>query len=98
MASEILNTMHQSHWFFSLQGNVKSFGIFPADISWGDIKKKNQGKYQILAGKFMRSRVFFIHMLVRKKQQLEKICQTTIITKVSTILPGMMRIMILNIN
>ena len=48
MESKILLTIHQSSWFFSLQGNFKILRIGPAERSWGDIKTIIPGKRSVI--------------------------------------------------
>ena len=45
----------------------KTIGIGSAECSWGDVKKSNQERDQLLAVTYMRIRVLCIHLLVFKK-------------------------------
>ena len=60
MASEIIFTIYQSPWFWSLQGNFKNIGIGSAEFSWGDVKKIKSVKVSALGSKISenKSRVY----------------------------------------
>ena len=87
--------------FYALQlaGQLKKYLVQDLHRIHGMIsKQQNKGIDQLLAVKFVRSRVLCIHLLVLKNQELEKLYLTQIVKTVHTVTLGMMSIMPLNIN
>ena len=91
-------TIHQSSWFFSLQGNFKILGIGSLERSWGDVKKIKSGKRSALGSEiYERQRIVYTSACIEESRIGGTISHTDS-KEIHTVTLGMTRIMISTIN